>query len=351
MGGTVDLPFGLATSVGALPFGSGEDPSADALELVLELQPAFPTAPSSGTVDHSLLAQAVAGLGGVEVAPPGLVRLVGGPAASRPEPVAPIDTAGDAYGPFRSFVAALPAHREQVGSGFVGARVGVLGPVSLALALRAAGVDIDDATRLAGPLVAARAAEVLGALRATMPDDVAAIVLSEPGLIGAMHPTFPLAPSQVLDLLIPVVDALDRHPLAGELLIGAHVPGRTDWETIICSGVSLVSTPAEESVLGWAGALSRFLDDGGRVVWGAVPVDQPLGTGEELLWRRLSAMWCQLVGEGLDPLLLRSRSLTGPVDGLGHFGPTQAERALQLVDSLAVRVRRQAIGARLSLGA
>jgi hypothetical protein len=82
-----------------------------------------------------------------------------------------------------------------------------------------------------------------------------------------------------------------------------------------------------------------------------VPVDQPLGTGEELLWRRLSAVWCQLVGEGLDPLQLRSRSLTGPVDGLGHFGPSQAERALLLVDSLSVRVRRQAIGARLSLGA
>jgi hypothetical protein len=86
-------------------------------------------------------------------------------------------------------------------------------------------------------------------------------------------------------------------------------------------------------------------------VWGAVPVDQPLGTSEELLWRRMSAMWCELVGEGMDPLQLRSRSLVGPVDGLGHFGVSQAERVLDLVDSLALRVRRQAIGARLTLGA
>ena len=184
-----------------------------------------------------------------------------------------------------------------------------------------------------------------------MADGVVLVCASEPGLVGASHPTFPLAPAQVLELLTPFVDAVDRHAAAGDLLIGVHVPGRTDWETIISSGVSVVSAPVDRNLVGWAGALSDFIDRGGRVVWGAVPVDQPLGTSEELLWRRLSAMWCELVGEGMDPLLLRSRSLVGPVDGLGHFGVTQAERVLDLVDSLATRVRRQAIGARLTLGA
>ena len=36
---------------------------------------------------------------------------------------------------------------------------------------------------------------------------------------------------------------------------------------------------------------------------------------------------------------------------LGHFGVSQAERVLSLVDSLSTRVRRQAISARLTLGA
>ena len=196
-----------------------------------------------------------------------------------------------------------------------------------------------------------RAAAVLDAVRSTMAEGVVFVCASEPGLVGAVHPTFPLAPDQVLELLTPFVDALDRHPRAGELMIGVHVPGQTDWETIIASGVSVISAPAEPGLVGWAGELSSFLDRGGRVVWGAVPVDQPLGTGEELLWRRLSAVWCELVGEGVDPLVLRSRSMIGPVDGLGHFGVTQAERVLDLVDSLATRVRRQAVGARLTLGA
>ena len=53
----------------------------------------------------------------------------------------------------------------------------------------------------------------------------------------------------------------------------------------------------------------------------------------------------------MDPLVVRQRSLVSAVDGLGHFGASQAERVLELVDSLSHRVGRQAFAARLSLGA
>ena len=345
MGGIVDLPFGLATSVGALPVtagaGDGLAPAA-AVELALEAQPRFPTVPSSGGVGWSMLAQAVAGLDGVQVTPPGLLQL---PDAGVVSLGGAVDVVGPEFELLERFLAE-PAHDDRLG-----VRVGLLGPVSLTLALRAAGLDLDTAGELAATLVPARAVALLRSVRTEVPDGVVAVVMNEPGLIGAMHPTFPLAPSQVLDLLTPVVHALDAAALGRPTLIGAHVPGRTDWETVICSGVSLISAPADQGLLGWAEVLSQFFAAGGRIAWGAVPVDQPLGTGEELLWRRLSALWCQLVGEGLDPLQLRSSSLTGPVDGLGHFGVSQAARALDLVDSLAERVRRQAIGARLSLGA
>lgn len=351
MGDTEDLPFGLATSVGAVPFGDGPDAVSDAAATALELQPKFPTAPTSGGVAHSLLAQAIDGLSGLAVTPPGLVRNDGSfDALSSLD--CPIGIDGAPFEPFRIFVERVAAHRHDVGGEFVGVRVGVLGPVTLTLALRAAGVDEALAMRCAASLVVRRSVALLDHVRAAMAEDVVAIVMCEPGLIGAMHPTFPLEPSQVLSLLTPVVDALDaRSAHRGDLLIGVHVPGRTDWETVICSGVSLISAPADDGVLGWADSLSQFFANGGRIAWGAVPVDQPLGSGEELLWRRLSSLWCHLVGEGLDPLVLRSRSLTSPVDGLGHFGPSQAALALQLVESLSVRARRQAIGARLSLGA
>ncbi|CAN5596896.1 hypothetical protein BH10ACT3_BH10ACT3_04960 [soil metagenome] len=353
MGGTVELPFGLATSVGVVPFeadasrsdAAPSSASAAAVDMVLELHPAFPTSPTSGDRTTSLLAQAVDGLPGVRVESPGLLRVSGVPTSVR------VDLDGAPYEPFRRFVDRLGPHRQTVGREFVGVRLAVLGPVTLTLALRAGGLDVERSMHCATALVVARAEAMLSRVRAAVPDEPVAVVMNEPGLIGAMHPTFPLEPVQIRELLSPVVDALDVHPLARQLLIGVHVPGRTDWESIVSSRVSLISAPADAGVLGWSESFAQFLDDGGRIAWGAVPVDQPLGTGEELLWRRLSAIWCQLVAEGLDPMLLRSRSLTSPVDGLGHFGPSQAARVLGLVDSLSVRVRRQAIGARLSLGA
>jgi hypothetical protein len=343
VGGTFELPFGLGTSVGPLP---GDAPAAS-VHLALSAQPDFPCSPTSGSSEGSLLAQAVAGVAGVEVLPSGMLQV--GPAMLDPGPSGCWDGAlsldGASHEAFHRFLAELSPRPS------IGVRVGVLGPVTLALALRAAGVRGDRAVVLAGALVARRAAAVLGAVRAAMPDGVVMVCAAEPGLVGAMHPTFPLAPAQVLGVLTPFVDALDQHPLAGDLLIGVHVPGRTDWATVIASGVSVVSAPVGPDLATWAPTLSDFLARGGRMVWGAVPVDQPLGTSEELLWRRLSAMWCEMVAGGMDPLPLRSRSLVGPVDGLAHFGPSQAERVLDLVESLSTRVRRQAIGARLTLGA
>jgi hypothetical protein len=347
MGGGVDVPFGLATSVGPVPFGS----PGPAVEFALSAHPRFPTAPVLSGADQSLLARAVDGVDGVEVLPPGLLQvdltrlLSPGPAA---DVAAALD--GAPHRALRDFLAAVSVSDD--GAPHPGpVRVGLLGPVTLTLALQASGVAPARASALARVLVEHRAAAVLAAARAALPTAVVAVVLSEPGLIGAMHPTFPLSPTEVRSLLDPVVDVVDRSAAAGELLIGIHVPGRTDWETILASGVSLVSAPADAGLVGWAHQLGAMLEQGGWIAWGAVPVDQPLGTSEELLWRRLAAVWGDLAAVGVDPMLIRLRSMVSPADGLGHFGESQAERVIDLVTSVSSRVRRQTIAARLSLGA
>ena len=347
MGGTIELPFGLATSIGSVPC---DTPQA-ASEVAFAANRTFPTVPVLAAHSSSLLAQAVHGIPGVEVQPPGLLRLAD-PDDTDVGAGVSLDAIAATGAPFAAtteFLSRCAAERDEPGR--IGVRVGLLGPVTLALSLRAAGVPTAHAVDLARAVVARRAAALLAATRAASPDAVVLVCASEPGLVGAMHPTFPLAPSEVAGALGDVVTALDAHPDAGDLLIGVHVPGRTNWEAILSTGVSVISAPADAGVVGWSSQLADFLDRGGRIAWGAVPVDQPLGTSEELLWRRLSALWCELVGAGMDPLLLRSRSLISPVDGLGHFGLTQAERLYELVDSISLRVRRQAIGARLSLGA
>lgn len=347
MGGGVELPFGLATSVGPVPFGTVESGVAFALRA----HPRFPTAPVLSGSDQSLLAQALHGLAGVEVVPPGLLRVDPARLPSLEDATAAGGSVdGAPFGALRRFLSELS--RSAGGAGHDGpVRVGLLGPVTVTLALRAAGVPMARAAALARCLVERRSAAVLAATRSALPGAVAVVVLSEPGLIGAMHPTFPLAPVETRTLLDPVVDALDRGAPSGSLVIGIHVPGRTDWETILASGVSLVSAPADVGLLGWGDALGDMLERGGWIAWGAVPVDQPLGTGEELLWRRLAAVWGDLAAGGLDPMQVRLRCMVSPADGLGHFGESQAERVIDLVSSISSRVRRQTIAARLSLGA
>jgi hypothetical protein len=348
MGELAEMAAGAATTVGPVPFA---DP-VEAVGFALSATPEFPTVPSAGSGPMSLLAQAVEAVPGLEVGAGGSLVVdparfeehcsAAGPAAADP------DAPGSAM--FREFLAALGS---PVGAAAppAGVRIPVLGPVTLALGLRTAGVPFDVACPLAVGVVATRACQLLSAARSVIPHGVVMLCLNEPGLVGAMHPTFPLPPSMVRDLLDPVVVRIDAQGGPAGLLIGAHVPGRTDWEAVVASGVSVISVPAAPGLSGSAATLGGFLDRGGRIAWGAVPVDQPLGNGEELLWRRLSGVWCELVGEGLDPLMLRTRSLISPADGLGHFGPPQAALAVGLVQSLASRVRCQAVAARLSLGA
>ena len=347
MEGGVDLAFGLATSVGPVPF----DAVAPAVSFALAAHPRFPTAPVLSGTGSSLLAQAVHGLRHLELIPPGLIRVdpdhLPSPADAQ-QAGASLD--GGPFGALHAFCAAVATVDD--GAPHPGpVRIGVLGPVTVMLLLRAAGVPAPVAGALAGPLVEQRAVAVLHAVRRAVPHGVAAVVLSEPGLIGAMHPTFPLSPSEVRSLLDPVVDALDTSASAGELLIGVHVPGRTDWETVLGTGVSMISAPADAGLVGWGPQVADLLERGGWVAWGAVPVDQPLGTTEELLWRRLTGVWAELGAVGVDPMLLRVRSMVSPADGLGHFGASQARRVIDLATSVSSRVRRQTIAARLSLGA
>ncbi|MCC6185083.1 MAG: hypothetical protein IT194_10530, partial [Microthrixaceae bacterium] len=202
-----DLPFGLASAVGPVPFASADDAVAFALR-----RPRYPTVPVTSDPSASLWAQAVSGLDDG----------VGADAAGA-------DLSGPAFAAARAFVEAL-AHLD-VASIPVAIRVPVLGPVTVASELRRLGRPAEDADRIAVEVVSARAVALLGLIRAAgaVPTSAAApvvsVVLEEPALVGSMHPTFPRRPAEIRALLDPVIDALDRAAPPRSLLIGVHVAG------------------------------------------------------------------------------------------------------------------------------
>ena len=343
--------FGLATSVGPVPF---TDPVA-AVDFARRAHERFPTVPVLATPTDSLLGGVVGGIPGISVDPTGPVTgaLVLDPGAFDPGAFDP-----DATEPAPGDDGVLDAFLSAGSSTVTAVRVPVLGPVSTALSLRTAGVESSVAVPLAARVVAARATGLAERIARAWPDVPQVVVLSEPGLVGSLHPTFPFGRDQVRSALLdPVVDALDRGPLRAGApggvahRIGLHVPGRTDWDTLVGSGVSFVSLPADPAAGPWAGPLGRLVAAGGLIAWGAVPVDRPLGTRSDSLWQRLTATFALLSADGVDPMELRLHSLVSATDGLAHFDPAGAGRVVDLCTDLSSRLRRQSMAARLSLGA
>ncbi len=310
MGVDVELPAGLATFVAPLPCA---DP-LEAARLAVHAAPQLPTVPELAGPPGAAMARALAPVAGCTLDAAASAR----------------DAAEDPT---------LRHVLELLAPGTVGLRVEQIGPVTLTLALRRAGLDAPIADALARRCVTARVDAVLDVVRSALPSGVVVVVLREPSLVGAMHPTFPLGPHEVHGLLAGVVGDIDRHRSSGGLVIGAHVAGPTDWSTIIASGVSLLSVPVTGAGPR-AELVADFVGRGGRIAWGAVPVDRPLGTHDELLRRALFARWGLLVDAGTDGVALARQSLVSTADGLEAFGASQARRALELVGTLASRVQR-----------
>lgn len=295
----VPLPAGLATAVGALPQLS----AFDATRIVRDLIPSLPAGPSFTLID-----------------------LTGDDPSIQMRGV-------------RTFLEELRGRVEPI-------VLSLTGPVTVDLALISDGVARDRAAAMARATVEDWGRRLVELSAQVLPGAPVLLFLEEPGLANSMHPTFPLSPDEIEELVTGVVE-----PLSSDAMVGVQVGGRADWSLLLRTGIGVLGAPITARLETAAAELGRFLESGGFVAWGAVPVDEPLGSGVERLWRRLSATWADLARAGLDPLLLRERSIITPAASLGSFGVSQAERVIQLAGELSERVFNQVVGARLSIGA
>lgn len=327
---------GTDTSIGSLPH---TDPAA-AVEFVLSRQTRLPAAPSlpQRSPLEGMIAQAAWKVPGVVVGPDGSIDL----RLDALDPDAPIGDPGLDGEPFatvRTFLTAVTGRTRPV-------KLQLTGPVTLGLALHAAGADAGRAFAVAGAAVRSRARSLLHLAARSAPGTPLVVFLDEPGLTGLMHPEFPLDPESAVDLTSSALAVLERGAVTG-----LHCCGPTDWKLLIQSGPHILSAPLGLGLDSAGETLGRYLDDGGWVAWGAVPTDEPIGSTPGRLWRQLSAGWCGMVQAGCDPVLLRTQSLVTPACGLATHGVTQAERVVSLTRQVAARVHDQALGVRLSVGA
>lgn len=333
---TLALKAGMVTSVGSLPHHDADE----AAEFVLRRHPLVPSAPQlpHRSPLEGMIAQAARGIPGVSVAPDGSLTV--DTAVLDPEaPTEPcLDGAGHAG--LLAFLSLVAGRTDPI-------KIQLTGPITLGLALVAAGAEPKVAFPVALQAVRTRGAALVALCRRRLPQAPLLAFLDEPGLGAVAAGGLPLDLDAATDLLSSALAALEL-----DATTGVHCCAPTDWRLVSAAGPTVLSLPATvDATLASAGSLGHHLERGGWVAWGAVPTHEPLGTDADRLWRRLTAIWCELVKAGCDPVQLRAQAIVTPACGLAGHGISQASRSLYLAVELAKRVSDQAVAARLSMGA
>jgi hypothetical protein len=221
-----------------------------------------------------------------------------------------------------------------------------VGPVTLGIELIRGGLAVGDAFSTALTMVRSRLEQIDGLITAALPSSPQLVVLDEPWFADLMSPGFAIPPDEAVDLVSSAMAALPA-----STTVGVHCCAPCDVATLLASGPQVISVPVTDDLVEWAGYLARFLDNGGIVVWGVIPVDGPVASSADRQWRQLSDTWCALVQRGCDPVLLRQQSLVSPACGLATHSAAVARRIARMTRDVGRRVKDQSAATRLSLGA
>lgn len=330
------LSLGWPTGIGSLP----HDDAAAAVAFTLDVCPELPAAPTLPGRDprEGMVAQAAWGIPGVDVRDDGTIR-VDVDALDPEAPVGDGTLSGPPFATLRQFLRAVAGRRSPM-------KLQLTGPVTLGLALEAAGAPTELAFEVARGAVRGRAEALLVAARSTAPEAPLVVFVDEPGLVSGLGTQAPLSADRTVDLVSGALATLEPHAITG-----LHCCGPADWKVVLQAGPDVLSLPVAAGVGPAAGAVSSFVERGGWLAWGAVPTGGPLGDSVTRLWRQLAAQWCELVQAGCDPVLLRRQAVITPACGLALHTVAQAEVVMDLTRRLAERLHDQVAGINISVGA
>lgn len=133
-----------------------------------------------------------------------------------------------------------------------------------------------------------------------------------------------------------------------EIPRGVHLCGNPDWDFLLRLDMDVLSLDAfsnGEVFSSYARAVSRFLERGGRLVWGIVPTNFEPFNQEDLasLEARLAEAWGALASKGVDRDFLLSRSMLSPATCclVNQDGEKTVEKAFATVRALSARLREK----------
>ena len=203
---------GVATGIGSLPH---EDPVA-AAELVFRCLPDLPAAPQLPARDprEGMLAQWLGALPEVSLDAHGAVTVVG---SSEESPDCRFTT--DAHAGLLAFLDVAAAREKQPPR----VKVQVTGPLTLGMALQAAGMTAPRAFRRAAEVTRGWSVAIEELVAARLPGTGLVLFFDEPALVSWQHREGPLDRESAIDVLSGALAAVD-------CVTGVHVCGDGDVE-------------------------------------------------------------------------------------------------------------------------
>jgi hypothetical protein len=129
---------------------------------------------------------------------------------------------------------------------------------------------------------------------------------------------------------------------------GVHLCGNPDWDFLLGLDMDVLSLDVYsngEVFAQYAGSIRKFLDRGGRLVWGIVPSNFEPFEQENLdsLEKRLEEIWTTLANKGIDRQFLLSRSMLSPATCclVNPDGERTVEKAFETIIKLSHRLREK----------
>ena len=303
--------------------------------------PDFPAAPQLPARDprEGMLAQWLGALPEVAVAPDGSFVVVGDVRRSRPS----------ASSTSRAHAGLLDVPRRRAprsSSAPVRVKVQVTGPLTLGVALHAAGVPEPRAFRRAAEVARAWSVAIEELVTTRLPDSRLVLFFDEPALVAWRRGEAPLDRESAIDVLsgaLAAVDCVTGVHVCGDGDVGLGAGGgpagarRRGERRRSCGDTDGAQRASSTATVGSRGA---------RCPPTGRSANRPIRTGVRS--RRSGA---SSRGAGAIPCRCARAGMITPACGLAGYGASQAERVLGIARELAARVHDQAVAARLTLGA
>ncbi len=129
---------------------------------------------------------------------------------------------------------------------------------------------------------------------------------------------------------------------------GIHLCGNPDWDFLLNLDIDILSLDIYtngEIFSSYAKSISRFLEKGGRLVWGIVPTNFEPFENENIntLEKRLELVWKNLTKHNIDKELLLSKSLISPATCclVNPDGEKTVEKAFAVIKKLSEQLREK----------